>query len=121
MKIFHCNTYITIFISAFLASGQLWAQVHEPTSSISPERNAATNAAKGVLTRVMGKDVVSRIQFGLLQKTNGRDIYEYQASAETLTIRGSSVVAICRGAYDFLRAQNMGTVGWAGARLNIPE
>jgi len=90
-------------------------------SSISPERNAAINAAKGVLTRVMGKAVVSRIQVGLLQQVNGRDIYEYQASAETLTIRGSSVVAICRGVYDFLRAHNMGTVGWAGARLDIPD
>ncbi|MBT3202491.1 MAG: hypothetical protein HN350_21540, partial [Phycisphaerales bacterium] len=91
------------------------------TNSISLEQNAAIDAAKGVLTRVMGKPIVSRIQVGLLPQVNGRDVYEYQGSAETLTIRGSSVVAICRGVYDFLRAHNMGTVGWAGARLDIPD
>jgi alpha-N-acetylglucosaminidase len=38
-----------------------------------------------------------------------------------LTVRGSSEVAPCRGVYDYLRANNMGTVGWAGPRLRLTE
>lgn len=77
-------------------------------------------AARGVLTRVMGSEAAARIELGTLPQIDGRDVYRYQSTADTLTIHGSSTVAICRGSYDYLRANNMGTVGWAGARLNIP-
>jgi len=81
---------------------------------------AITTAAKDVLTRVMGQDAVNRIQLSTLPKEAGCDVYTYQSSPDVLKIRGSSTVAICRGAYDYLRANKMGTVGWAGTRLNIP-
>lgn len=79
-----------------------------------------TSAARGVLTRVMGKEAASRIKLGILPQVGGKDVYEYSATPDTLTLRGSSTVATCRAAYDYIRAHNLGTVGWAGARLNIP-
>ncbi len=80
-----------------------------------------TTAARSVLTRVMGADAVKRIKLETLPQKDGRDVYSYTSTAETLTVRGSSSIALCRGTYDYLRANNMGTVGWAGARLNIPS
>lgn len=78
-------------------------------------------AARGVLTRIMGAEPVSRIKLGTLPAVEGRDVYQYHASAGQLSIQGSSTVAICRGAYDYIRAKRLGTIGWAGARLKIPK
>ncbi len=79
-----------------------------------------TTAARNVLIRTMGADAVERIQLETLPKKDGRDVYSYASTRDTLTVRGSSAVALCRGTYDYLRANNMGTIGWAGARLRIP-
>ncbi|MFT5525985.1 MAG: alpha-N-acetylglucosaminidase, partial [Pirellulaceae bacterium] len=69
----------------------------------------------------MGKEKSSTILLEPLSQLEGRDVYEYQSSEGKLIVRGSSSVAMCRGVYDYLRANNMGTVGWAGPRLRIPE
>jgi alpha-N-acetylglucosaminidase len=94
-------------------------------SAASPQNKAtskfATSAARGVLSRVMGEEKAGTIVLELLVELKGRDVYEYQSSGGKLIVRGSSPVAMCRGAYDYLRANNMGTVGWAGPRLRIPE
>ena len=62
----------------------------------------------------MGKEKADTIVLETLAQVEGRDVYEYQAGGGKLTVRGSSAVAMCRGVYDYLRANNMGTVGWAG-------
>jgi len=79
-----------------------------------------TSAARNVLTRVMGENAVQRIQLSTIPQKDGCDIYRYQSTPDTLKISGSSSIAICRGVYDYIRANDMGTVGWAGARLNLP-
>ncbi len=78
------------------------------------------SAARGVLERVGGTNTTAHIVLGTLPKIDGRDAYEYEATNGTLTVRGSSAVAMCRGTYDYLRANNLGTVGWAGPRLDLP-
>jgi len=97
----------TLFLSTLVA-----AYAGDDSAIVSP--------AKEVLTRVMGADAVNRMSFGTLPQKDGCDVYAYQSTPDQLTIKGSSSIAICRGAYDYLRANNMGTVGWAGTRLNIP-
>ncbi|NWK57481.1 alpha-N-acetylglucosaminidase [Verrucomicrobiaceae bacterium N1E253] len=111
----------SILTAVLLMPILLAADIAEAAEITAGQRAKVTEAAKGVLSRVMGEHVASRISLGVLPQVDGRDQYEYQSSPDLLSIRGSSVVAICRGVYDYLRAHHMGTVGWAGARLNIPD
>ncbi len=88
--------------------------------ALSSASDTSTEAAKEVLTRVMGKEAVKRIELKQIPQKNGCDVYTYESSPQKLRISGSSNIAICRAAYDYIRANNMGTVGWAGQRLSIP-
>lgn len=77
-----------------------------------------TSAARGVLERTLGKQLVRSIDLKL--EPAASDSYRYMARGGKLNITGSSTAALCRGAYDYLRTNNFGTVGWAGARLKLP-
>jgi len=79
-----------------------------------------TMAAGRVLMRVMGPEAAGCVKLATIPKKNGYDVYTYISTPESLNIAGSSTVAICRGTYDYLRSQDMGTDGWAGPRFDIP-
>ncbi|MBL7076819.1 MAG: alpha-N-acetylglucosaminidase N-terminal domain-containing protein [Kiritimatiellae bacterium] len=87
--------------------------------AVPPAQDPAIAGARGVLERVVGPERARTIVLETLPLVEERDVYEYLASGGTLTLRGSSAVALCRGAYDYLRAGNLGTVGWAGPRLRL--
>lgn len=76
-------------------------------------------AARGVLGRVLGESRAAGIQLSVIPKGASGDGYSYQAVNGVLTVKGSSAIAMCRGVYQYLRANRMGTIGWAGARLNL--
>ncbi len=78
------------------------------------------SAARGVLERTLGKDATLRIKLEKTERGQSGDCFNYQASGGTLTVRGSSTAALCRGVYDYLRENRLGTVGWAGPRLHLP-
>jgi alpha-N-acetylglucosaminidase len=87
-----------------------------------PARGGATAAARGVLARTLGEDHAAAIKLALLEPdASGADRYGYEAKDGRLRVAGTSAVALCRGTYDYLRSKNLGTVGWAGPRLRIPE
>ena len=81
--------------------------------------DSATTAANGVLKRLLGEKFQS-MMLESIPAVEGRDVYEFEAQQGKLIIRGSSGVAICRGFYDYLTANHMGTVVWSGTRLEIP-
>ena len=74
--------------------------------------------ARGVLERTLGKRAANSIVLKL--EPGPEESYRFRASGGKLDITGTSTVALCRGAYDYLRSHNLGTVGWAGPRLNLP-
>jgi alpha-N-acetylglucosaminidase len=130
----HRGDFVHFAAKAFATLGQNYTAAYESAvtdgkprndSAASPQNKAssefATSAARNVLSRVMGEEKAKTITLETLAQLDGRDVYEYQSSEGQLIVRGSSPVAMCRGAYDYLRANNMGTVGWAGPRLRIPE
>ncbi|BDS06551.1 alpha-N-acetylglucosaminidase [Oceaniferula spumae] len=94
-------------------------------SAISCHASDEVSAARGVLERTFGddgKDLVAGIEMKLVKGTpNQPDSYAYHAKNGKLTLEGTSPVAICRAAYDYLKANNLGTVGWAGPRLRLPD
>ncbi len=78
----------------------------------------ATMAAGAVLGRTLG-DRAREFHLGTLPDGDGHDVYEYEASNGSVTVRGSSPVAIARGAYDYLRAQGLGMDGWDGPQFRL--
>lgn len=85
----------------------------------------AVQAARGVLSRTFGARASAEIELSLLPPNKpgspAEDRYTYQAEGGKLRVAGTSTAAICRGTYDYLRRHHLGTIGWAGARLRLPE
>lgn len=72
-----------------------------------------TDAARGVLTRLIGKRA-AELRFELIEKDHGRDVFEIAAIDGRVTVRGSSGVAMCRGAYEYLKRTCDAHVSWDG-------
>lgn len=80
----------------------------------------AVKAARGVLERVT-QGQAKNIRMETIAADAKRDVYEYSATNGTLTLRGSSTIALCRGFYDYVKASGLGMVSWAeGQPLRIP-
>lgn len=77
-------------------------------------------SARGVLRRLIGNRA-DTVRLDILPSNDGRDVLEYEAADGKLVVRGSSGVALSRGFYEYLKAEHLGMVGWAGKRLNLPK
>ncbi len=60
------------------------------------------------------------IHFAALGKT-AKLHYEIEARGGEVTVRGTSGVAMCRGAYDYLRTVGAAQATWGGTTLNVPK
>jgi alpha-N-acetylglucosaminidase len=81
----------------------------------------ALEAARGVLQRTVGPSV-SHFQLAALPaRPDGLDAFEVAASNGTVHIKGTSAVAICRGAYEYLKAACHVQVSWNGGPLTLPK
>lgn len=83
------------------------------------ESEKAVTSAQGVLARQLG----GRLQEFTLEwipKEGDRDVYEISASQGKVLIKGSSGVAICRGAYMYLRQTCQVMITWSGRRQDLP-
>lgn len=79
-----------------------------------------TQAARDVLTRLMGARAA---EFDLKQipRDGDKDVFIVGACAGKVFVRGSSGVALSRGAYHYLRENGLGMVGWISRRVELPE
>jgi alpha-N-acetylglucosaminidase len=77
-------------------------------------------AARNVLNRVLGKRSKS-IQMGMIPTKEGCDSYEYSSKNGKLEVKGSSVVALTRAVYDYLKEKGYGMVGWSGSEFRLPK
>ena len=75
-----------------------------------------TAAARGVLKRTLGR-TADQFTLSAIPSQDGRDVYEVEAANGKVIVKGSSPVAICRGAYDYVRNACGGIVQWTGTRL----
>jgi alpha-N-acetylglucosaminidase len=91
--------------SALIASAALAA---DPTAS-----------ARDVLVRCFGPRA-AEFRLETIPAEAGRPVFEIAASNGTVTIRGSSGVALSRGAYTYLRAHDLALFTWGGRQLNLP-
>jgi alpha-N-acetylglucosaminidase len=78
-----------------------------------------TSSARAVLTRLLGARA-KEFDLDWTASEDGHMVYEVVASRGTVSIKGSSGVAICRGAYAYLRQACNTMVTWSGQRLALP-
>lgn len=96
-----------------------WRPEATSAAVLLPEPERATASAQGVLNRLLG---VRTEEFTLkwIPKESGRDVYEISATQGRVLVRGSSGVAISRGAYIYLRQACQAMVAWSGRHLDLP-
>ncbi|HTV56775.1 MAG TPA: alpha-N-acetylglucosaminidase, partial [Terriglobia bacterium] len=63
----------------------------------------------------------NQLELGWIPAASGHQVYEVSASRGIVSVKGSSGLAICRGAYMYLRNACSSMVTWSGQRLALPE
>ena len=76
-------------------------------------------SARGVLARSFGPRL-AEFRLEVTPAEAGRPTYEIEAAAGRVTIRGSSGVALSRGAYAYLRAHDLAMYTWGGRQVQLP-
>lgn len=77
------------------------------------------DAAKGVISRLIGKRS-AEFKFTQIISTDTKDSYQVTAKNGIVEVKGTSGVAMCRGAYDYLKSRCNVLVTWDGDQLNLP-
>jgi len=101
----------------YLLCGLLIAQVFGCDSEKGNSR-----PAKQVLERVLGAENAGRFVFEIEgDHVNDDNYFKVQVEDNLIYIHANSQVALCRGAYEYLRNECGSIVSWSGDRINIPE
>lgn len=72
------------------------------------------------MKRTVGSSA-AKFKLSDLPLTNGLDTYEVEASGGKVTVAGSNSVAICRGAYDYIRNVCKCQVTWGRMHVDLPR
>lgn len=91
----------------------------EPLQSNAAGLNAV-DASRAVLTRLLGNRS-SEFDLSQIAPEAVHDTYRISSSGGRVRVQGSSAVAICRGAYSYLKNNGLGMVCWSGQRLDLPR
>ncbi len=81
---------------------------------------AEITAAREVLIRVLG-DRANSVNLEMFEAVGGNDTYEYHCTNGKLTVKGSSVSALSRGVYDYLKNNHLGMLDWSGPQFRLPK
>lgn len=98
--------YLTTALLILLAGLQV------PAHAASPQEQ---KAAMQIITHYTGTRTPA-VKMGSLPAENGCPVYSYSVKDEVLYLKGSNGVALCKGYYDFLRAQGKGNFSWSSKR-----
>ncbi len=82
----------------------------------SPEVREAENVIKRTFDRMP-----RNVEFVYVPSADSLDRYALSVSDGTLTVEGSSPVAICKGFYDYILQNGYGLASWTGDRLELPS
>jgi alpha-N-acetylglucosaminidase len=78
------------------------------------------SAARGVLERLLHQKSDAFV-LKEIPKEDGRDVFEIEAQGGKVYISGSSGVAMCRGAYEYLKKACNSMVSWEGSQVDLPD
>ncbi|SEH72354.1 alpha-n-acetylglucosaminidase (naglu) tim-barrel domain [Akkermansia glycaniphila] len=81
------------------------------------------DAARAVMERAVPalREKPRMLALEAMEQEGGLDVFETKSEGGVLTVRGSSGVALCRGFYDFVKANGMGMTDWENSRMVWPE
>lgn len=78
-------------------------------------------ASYQVLERTIGAEKASVFELKLIDNLNENDAYSIETKNGKVYITGNSQVALCRGAYDYLKNATNSIVSWSGNNIQIPD
>lgn len=73
------------------------------------------------MIRLIGPENADMFNFQLNNNLDKGDCYQTQIQAGKVQISASTPVALCRGAYNYLRNTGQANISWSGTNLNIPD
>jgi alpha-N-acetylglucosaminidase len=82
-----------------------------------PDPAAATSALAG---RVLGERG-AEFRFEQIPTDDGKDVFEFESSGGTATVRGSSGVAMATGLNWYLRYHCNANISWGGDQIHLPK
>jgi len=88
--------------------------------SPAPDSKQVMEPVRALMMRLLG-DRAEEFFTESIEPENGRDTYEVKAEGGKVTLRGSSIIAITRALYDYLRNATNSQVTWSGVHLNLPR
>ena len=92
--------------------------VAQPAKPYQPKGMIET--ARGVLERQLGP-AASRFELRALPVVaNGKPVFEFEVRGGRVVVSGNTAVALCRGAYTYLRESGCGMITWSGSRIELP-
>ncbi len=83
------------------------------------ESESVVHAARAVLERQLGSRA-AEFQLRAIPSEGDYEVYEIEAVDGRVLVGGSSAVAICRGAYSYLRNACHAMIAWSGSNLDLP-
>lgn len=89
------------------------------TFSTSAQQSQPIPTAKATIQRLIGKRI-NQVTLKYIPTTNQLDTFSYSAKGGKVTVSGNTGVAMCRGFYEYLKANNLAQVSWAGNRIALP-
>ena len=101
-------------------AGTLAASVFAAAAPALAGQGDASDAARGVLTRLFGP-AATRIALTLEPASaDARPWYAVESRDGTLSVRGDTPIALARGAYAWMRQTGVAHVSWEGDRVALP-
>ena len=86
-------------------------------ASCAPSEEAAV---RGVIKRTFGQ-VPSNVEFEYVHSDDSCNFYSLQVEDDVLTVKGSSIVALCKGFHDYILENGYGIASWSCNRLDFPD
>lgn len=80
---------------------------------------AQVKEVENVISRTFGI-LPSNVEFSVIDKVDSLDSYILSVEDDVLTVEGTSVVALCKGFYDYVLSNGYGVASWTGNRLEFP-
>ncbi len=78
------------------------------------------SAASGLAFRILG-DRSAEFRFETIPAEDSKDLFEFEASGGTVTVRGSSGVAMATGLNWYLRYHCNANISWCGDQVHLPK
>ncbi|MDD3738065.1 MAG: alpha-N-acetylglucosaminidase TIM-barrel domain-containing protein [Lentimicrobiaceae bacterium] len=105
---------ITLIITTIFGTC-LFAQERTPDDDLKDEK-----AATQIMLRILGNDS-EKINFQIIPKKDNEDVYRVTAKNGSVTVRGSSVIAMAHGAYRYLQDACNFQYSRYGKSSNLPK